>query len=223
MLKTLFTTFQHSHTVPNGRAERANYQRARRARELSQRHAQQRRLQAHASEASVTGDGHAAGATHSPGNEPRTLRERGGARVPSFRIEHEEVRVARRDGDLSVVFPYATYGARVLLNAPCKTEPKGTAFVTKPGRRLDEVMRELAIEVTTRACEQRDQRHDHSIAMLDDARAAFIAETDEALEHDAMRFDSTDVSTAARSSNALSEQARYEHLSRHRPRSRLAP
>jgi hypothetical protein len=71
--------------------------------------------------------------TH-PWSEPRTLREAGGARVPTFRIgargivgrklhveaarettwfrrTHDEVRLARRDGDLTRVFPHGTYGA----------------------------------------------------------------------------------------------------------------
>jgi len=147
-----------------------------------------------------------------PWNEPRTLRERGGERAPSFRIgsrgiiarehdqaarletrmfrhEHEAVRVARRDGDLTATFPFATYGARVHLNAPCETEPKDTAFVTKPGPLLQDVMSELVRERRTRSSEQREQRHTEGVALLTEARAAFMDEADEVIAHAAVNFD----------------------------------
>ena len=48
------------------------------------------------------------------------------------------------------------YGARVLLKAPCESRPKDTAFVTKPGPLLRDVMEELRQE---RTHEQRQQTH----------------------------------------------------------------
>lgn len=157
-----------------------------------------------------------------PWNEPRTLRETGGQRVPSFRIgsrgiiarehnhaarketrefrrEHEAIRVARRDGDVDAVFPFATYGARVHLNAPCKTAPKDTAFVTKPGPLLTDVMNELADQRQLRSSEQRQARHTDSIALIEEARAAFVDESEEVVGHDAQLFDDNTHVAASRS------------------------
>ena len=128
--------------------------------------------------------------TATPPHSPGTDQSGDGTKeTREFRREHEEVRVARRDGDLTAVFPYATYGARALLNAPCKTEPKGTAFVTKPGPLLEDVMNDLEREHETRSREQRDERHDSSIAIVVEARAAFVDECDEVIEYDSMRFE----------------------------------
>jgi len=100
-----------------------------------------------------------------PWSEPRTLRESGGKRVPTFRIgmggavgrevraqaaeevhqfrsEHEEARLARKGGDFEREFPHGTYNMRVHHNAPIAKEHPG-AFLTKSGPTLDEVKAEL--------------------------------------------------------------------------------
>ena len=96
-----------------------------------------------------------------PWSEPRSLRERGGTRVPTFRIgmggavgrelraqaaeevnhfrrEHEDARVARKHGDYGHEFPHGTYNMRVHHRAPIAAEHPG-AFLTKAGPTLGEV------------------------------------------------------------------------------------
>jgi len=87
------------------------------------------------------------------------------------------------------VFPFATYGARVHLNAPCELEPKDTAFVTKPGPLLSDVMNDLGDQRQLRSSDQREARHTDSIDLIEKARAAFGDESDEVIEHDAQLFD----------------------------------
>ncbi|MDH5674630.1 MAG: hypothetical protein OEZ06_21055 [Myxococcales bacterium] len=100
-----------------------------------------------------------------PWSEPRTLRDSGGKRVPTFRIgtggavgrevrvqaaeevhqfrsEHEEARLARKNGDFEREFPHGTYNMQVHHNAPIAEEHPG-AFLTKSGPTLDEVKAEL--------------------------------------------------------------------------------
>jgi len=107
-----------------------------------------------------------------PWSEPKTLREAGGQRVPTFKIgiggavgrevrraaatevhefrkEHEEARLARKGGDYERAFPYGTYNMRVHHNAPVAVVAPG-AFVAQPGPTLEEVKQELQ--------EQRERR-----------------------------------------------------------------
>ncbi|MDH5676702.1 MAG: hypothetical protein OEZ06_31580 [Myxococcales bacterium] len=100
-----------------------------------------------------------------PWSEPKTLRERGGSRVPTFRIgmggavgrevraqaaeevhqfrrEHEDARVARKHGDYEHEFPHGTYNMRVHHRAPIAAEHPG-AFLTKAGPTLEEVKARL--------------------------------------------------------------------------------
>ena len=108
-----------------------------------------------------------------PWKEPRTMREPGGDRVPTFkhgargltakqwdiagaldtkrfRGEHHEARLERLAGG-PAVFPYGTYLMRVQHGAEV-AEPHGDALVTAPGRTLDEV-KELANGAGPRARE----------------------------------------------------------------------
>ena len=100
-----------------------------------------------------------------PWGEPSSLRERGGDSVPTFRAgahgfrgvelnveacsevrafrhEYDRVRRARRDGDLTPVFPYGTYAQRVIHGAPVSDKPLGQ-LVTAPGILLEDVYKEL--------------------------------------------------------------------------------
>ncbi len=101
-----------------------------------------------------------------PWSEPRTLRERGGEPVPTFRVgargivaaeqevrcaeettwfrvTHENVRRARRDGDSSQRFPFGTYEWSVVHRAPVEPAPPTDATVTRPGPLFTEVCDEL--------------------------------------------------------------------------------
>jgi len=98
-----------------------------------------------------------------PWDEPNSLRERGGQRVPTFRYgargvagiqleveaaretrrfgrQYCEVRIARRDGDDTQSFPFGTYKERVVHGAPVKSVPQeGTALVAMPGPTLEDI------------------------------------------------------------------------------------
>ncbi|MDH5676933.1 MAG: hypothetical protein OEZ06_32755 [Myxococcales bacterium] len=107
-----------------------------------------------------------------PWSEPKTLRESGGERVPTFKVgiggavgrevrraaatevhefrkDHEEARLARKAGDYEREFPYGTYNMRVHHDAPIAKVAAG-AFVAQPGPTLEEVKQELQ--------EQRERR-----------------------------------------------------------------
>jgi hypothetical protein len=109
-----------------------------------------------------------------PWNEPRTMREPGGGRVPTFkhgargltakvwdiagaldtkrfRGEHYEARLERLAGE-PAAFPYGTYLMRVQHGAEV-AKPHEDALVTAPGMTLDEVKEELAKEGGARARE----------------------------------------------------------------------
>ena len=100
-----------------------------------------------------------------PSDEPRTLAETGGQRVPTFRIGargsvgrsqriaasmetktfrqvHAETRQRRLAGE-DEPFPYGTYGQRVFHGAPVK-EPYDDALLAQPGPLLHEVLEDLA-------------------------------------------------------------------------------
>jgi len=139
-----------------GDMERLVYQMNRMAREAVQKIVTARKRPALGPEAVV--------ALH-PWSEPKTLRESGGKRVPTFRIgmggavgrevraqaaeevhqfrsEHEDARLARKGGDFEREFPHGTYNMRVHHNAPVAQEHPG-AFLTKSGPTLDDVKAEL--------------------------------------------------------------------------------
>lgn len=135
-----------------------------------------------------------------PWSEPRTLRESGGARVPTFRVgargivgqthrvegaldtrrfrgEYRDARVARRDGDLERPFPYGTYAMRVHHGAPVEDAPHHDAVVTRPGPLLDDVKAELATLA-------REDRGRGVVAIVDDVRDAFTDEAADIIAHD---------------------------------------
>lgn len=97
-----------------------------------------------------------------PWAEPKTLRERGGQRVPAFKVgvpgdegkqlrarcarevkafrqAYRSARERRLDGE-DIAYPHGTYGPRAYHNAPVEPEPAPGALLTLPGpRSLPEV------------------------------------------------------------------------------------
>lgn len=134
-----------------------------------------------------------------PWSEPRTMRELGGAPVPSYRIGahdilgrqrraasrevrdfrsgHHDSRIRRRDGDHAQRFPYGTYAFRVYHGAPVEEEPPLEAIVSAPGPTLDEVKERLAQE-------RRDpeQQRARSQAVVDAVRDAVRDESADIIE-----------------------------------------
>lgn len=144
-----------------------------------------------------------------PWSEPRTLRERRGQRVPSFRIgargidgcaaaaaaaaevkqfrvENRDIRLARKAGDYSAVFPFGTFEQVVIHGAPMHAQPKDSAFVTKPGPLLADVLQELMQE---RSQQERQAARAQAIATGDDAYLAFDEEAATLAAEDEMVFD----------------------------------
>ena len=101
-----------------------------------------------------------------PSDEPRTPADRGGQRVPTFRIgargstgrsqrvaasvetkafrrDHAETRQQRLAGE-DEAFPFGTYGQRVFHGAPV-SEPHEDALLAQPGPLLHEVLEELEL------------------------------------------------------------------------------
>jgi len=155
-----------------------------------------------------------------PWNEPRTMREPGGDRVPTFkhgargltaklwdiagaldtkrfRAEHHEARLERLAGE-PAVFPYGTYLMRVQHGAEV-AEPHGDALVTLPGRTLDEVKEELANREGAR----------HRKLELDPIRDAFRDEAGDIVEAEDVELvrasPSVTTSSAAKPSSAIAE------------------
>ncbi len=151
-----------------------------------------------------------------PWSEPRTLRETGGQRVPSFRATGQERQIeaaletrtyrrqyracrrARRGGALDTTFPLGTYRMRVEHRAPIASEPIGD-LVTKPGPTLDDVRKELERDDDARRA-LRDSAPDVVKAVratLADHIALAVAEHE--LDHEATSV--TDGSPRASSAN----------------------
>jgi putative transposase len=142
-----------------------------------------------------------------PWNEPRTLRESGGKRKPSFRIgargvlgldeeiacarEVRDFRMryrrsfeARRAGDHAATFPFGTYQMRALHGAPTESSPALDAIVAMPGPSLADVIAELE-----RAPVTRDDALARTTSLLDEVRDAFAEDAAEIVEHDAVGLD----------------------------------
>ena len=139
-----------------------------------------------------------------PYDEPRTLAEPGGQRVPTFRIgtrgetgrqvriaaslettafrqEHAETRQRRLEGN-AVPFPYGTYGQRVFHGADVKA-PYDNALLAEPGPLLHEVMEELesgSADPTDRA------------ELLDTVREMLIEEVPALVEDNELDYRKTD-------------------------------
>lgn len=145
-----------------------------------------------------------------PWSEPRTLREKRGQRVPTFRIgargidgciaaacaaaevkqfriENRQTRLARKAGDHNAVFPFGTFEQVEFHGAPEQPQCKDTAFVTKPGPLLADVKNELAQERTQH---ERQAARAQAIAISNDAHLAFEEEAATLVAEDEMHFDS---------------------------------
>ncbi len=155
-----------------------------------------------------------------PWSEPRSPRERGGERVPTFRIgargidgllaeaaketaafrgAYAAVRVARRDGELESVFPYGTYAMRVVHQAPVDTTWLGE-LVTRPGPTLLEVEARLAADD-----ERRRALRAGVPGLVEAAREALREEAGTLAERDAV-----DILDPASSGDARGDEARAE-------------
>jgi len=148
-----------------------------------------------------------------PWNEPRSLRESGGERVPSFKVgafdiagrqgriqcaketrlfwhEYREARLARKAGDLEAAFPFGTYGMRMHHGVPVVSEPYDGALLTQPGPTLDDVMAELEMQRGAPLGEE-------ATHLINDVRDAFADEAVALCEETGMEFERS-VSGASR-------------------------
>jgi len=173
-----------------------------------------------------------------PWNEPKSLRESGGERVPTFKVgafdiagrqgrmqcanetklfrhEYREARLARKAGDMDAVFPYGTYGMRVHHNAPIACEPYDGALLTQPGPTLEDVMAELQLQRGAPLSEE-------ATHLINDVRDAFAEEASELCEDAGMTFESTGGSACNVDSaphgdaSSVTEDARVAVSVRHR-------
>jgi len=142
-----------------------------------------------------------------PWNEPRSLRESGGERVPSFKVgafdisgrqgriqcaketrlfrhEYREARLARKAGDMEAAFPFGTYGMRMHHRIPVVSEPYDGALLTQPGPTLEDVMAELDIQRGAPLSEE-------ATHILNDVREALADEAYELCEDAGMVFDAS--------------------------------
>lgn len=156
-----------------------------------------------------------------PWSEPRTLRETGGARVPSFRLgargfigrqtataaalqtrefrrEHHRARLARLAGDHERRFPFGTYEMRVRHRAPVAAEPNQGALVAQPGPLLCDVQAELHAGERPRT---RDELRAHAVQMLDDVRTAVTDEAAELCAHAELDFEQPGAGDASASAD----------------------
>jgi hypothetical protein len=137
-----------------------------------------------------------------PWSEPKTLRERGGERVPSYRIgarglvarkadRRARVEVsgfrtsnraafeARRAGHVQAIFPYGTYAMDVYHGAPTDLEPPPGALVSAPGPTLEEVRLELDTSSPPRG---------RPPPLTEEVKAAFREEARELIEHETLEM-----------------------------------
>ena len=147
-----------------------------------------------------------------PWDEPQSLRESGGRRVPSFRIgargivgqelyldavqdkrlfeaQHDEARRAWRQGEREVLFPSGTYQMRVQHGAKvCAAAEYGV--LTRPGRTLEQVQAQLAQEKAERqqrpqergGVEGDERQPSPHIALLQEVTEALVDEAEAIIE-----------------------------------------
>jgi hypothetical protein len=180
-----------------------------------------------------------------PWSEPRSLRERGGRRIPSFSIRasgragreqtirasievrefrraHHKVRIAHRDGHREGRFPFGTYAMRTVHGAPVETTPSADAIVTQPGPLLCDVQARL------RAQEGSDDARGRSIRLLEGVREQLEQDAESLDEHACMDFSQTrgrasgggdaDVDRAE-----VATRHRFDHDAQHDPTQQSGP
>jgi len=162
-----------------------------------------------------------------PWSEPRSLREPGGRRIPSFSIgardaeghrqntqacvevrgfrrRHEEVRLARRAGGQRVRFPFGTYAMRTVHGAPVEDAPAADAIITQPGPLLSDVQARL--------------RHTHAATPPSSERVGLLDLFREHLAQDSKSFDAsacTDFASArAEVTQGAGDVQRYHRFAR---------
>ncbi len=156
-----------------------------------------------------------------PWSEPRSLRESGGERVPSFRIgargvvavrmnveaaretrhfrdAHESARLARRDGDYTQVFPYGTYAMRVVHGASVEHEPSADAFLGRPGPLLCDVKAQLAADAELRVRLRKSSKE-----LSDEVNAALEEEAQQIEQHTALELSELTRAVATISASAV--------------------
>jgi len=135
-----------------------------------------------------------------PWSEPRTMREPGGERVPTFKIGaagmtartariktalevrhfragYRDVFRRRREGNRELCFPFGTYAERVYRGAPVVSAPSPDAIAARPGLTLAEAKAMLGQRA---ADDMRSTAH----AVAEEVRAAWADEaTDVAAEN----------------------------------------
>jgi putative transposase len=155
-----------------------------------------------------------------PWSEPRTLREPGGSRIPTFRIgarglvgtetavsaaletrefrlEHRDARIGRRAGDQGTVFPYGTYEMREQHGVVVASVPKPGALVTQPGPLLCDIEAELAAELRPAT---RTKLREQTTEMLEEIRDAMRSESPDLCTQADLDFDRSNVATDLRDS-----------------------
>ncbi len=144
-----------------------------------------------------------------PWSEPRTLREPGGRRIPTFRIgargllgketaiaaavetrefraEHRSARLRCRDDHRAARFPYGTYAMRVRHGALVAPAAKPTALVAAPGPLLCDIQAELD---AARIPSARGALLEGAVQLLDDVRMAIADEAPALCEHGELDFE----------------------------------
>ena len=138
-----------------------------------------------------------------PWSEPRSLRERGGQRVPtfsigtrgplareeniraatevrSFRATHRHVRIERRNGNDQRRYPFGSYAVRVVHGTPVEAHAHPDAIVSKPGP--------LLCDVQARVRERRKEPPLRSFDLLTEVRASFEDDAKFQVHDDGMEF-----------------------------------
>jgi hypothetical protein len=141
-----------------------------------------------------------------PWSEPRTMRESGGQKRPTFRFgargivtiateaecarevrafreRYRETFEARRGGDLEPVYPFGTYQMRAIHRAPTEPLPPLDAIVARPGPLLSDIYAELERQQVSR-----EEALASSAALTDSVREAFANEAAEIEQATAFSF-----------------------------------
>lgn len=170
-----------------------------------------------------------------PWNEPQSLREARGRRVPTFRVgarsivgqlaeiacaketrafrqHHERSRRARLDGDGGAVFPFGTYQMRALHKAPVEREQPPDARVAMPGPLLSEVKTELG---EFAGPDERERLREGARSMLGEVEAALIDEAHDIHEHAALELPDERARAARTSQHDEAHDAEQSDVSDH--------
>ncbi len=169
-----------------------------------------------------------------PYDEPRSMAEPSGQRVPTFRVgaggeagrqqriaaatetksfrrEHAQVRQQRLEGDTRP-FPFGTYGQRVYHGAPVADRPDDDALLAQPGALLDEVLDDLVENPASPA---------DRVAALNEVRADIVASATATVEANELDYRSEGCAQSSTSADRPPPETR--HRSDPRPRAGTNP